>query len=65
MKVKIKDKEYDFSEQELDSLKRELRPYKLEYKSVGFEDVAVYAGLMLIGYAQGKVIDRILAELKK
>jgi len=65
MEVTIKNKKYEFSENELDCLKGKLRPYKLEYKEIGVDDIAVYLGLTIIGYAQDKVIDAILRELKK
>tara|TARA_Y100000034_G_scaffold86921_2_gene104210 strand:+ start:313 stop:513 length:201 start_codon:yes stop_codon:yes gene_type:complete len=65
MKITIKNREYDFTEEQLNYLKSHLRNYPLEYKNVGVEDVAISLGVTLLGYAQGRVIQEILTRFGK
>jgi len=61
MQVKIGDADYDFSEEELEYLKSNLK----RSKTFDGIDVAVYLGTLLLGYINTELIKKILKELKK
>lgn len=66
MEVKIRNEMYELTEQQFSTLKAHCRPRSLEIKeSLGWEEIIVKVGDVIIGYVSVKILDGMIDKFKK